>query len=468
MLAFTMYTMPAFSAQWYHVRICKALDQFARGDLRRLMVFMPPQMGKSELVSRRFPAFALGRNVNDKIIAASYGADLAGRMNRDVQRIIDNDKYARVFPATRISGKNIRTLADGTWMRNSDMFEVVGHSGSYRSAGIGGGITGMGGTIGIIDDPIKDQKQADSPTVRQSIWDWYISTFLTRLGPNPRIAMLLTRWHEDDLAGRILAQPDHGFTVIKFPMMKDEQDKNDPRDIGETLWPTKYSKESVAEIKTRSGSRVWNALYQQRPSALEGGIFQRKWFKFYRELPDHFDEIIDSWDFTFKDTDGSDYVVGTRWARLKGRFFLLQRIRDRMDFPTSIKAIRSLSLLPPKPSYILVEDTANGPAVIATIKGEITGVIAVKPERSKEARAHAVSPLFEAGNVEFPDPSIAPWISDYMEELVNFPTWKHDDQVDSTTQALQRLSDPGRGSFTKRHSETRIRSIVGTMGGDQW
>lgn len=203
MLAFTTYTMPTYEVGWHHRAVCEALDDLYAGIITRLMISMPPRHGKSELVSRRFPSYILGRDPDAQVIATSYSADLASMMNRDVQRIMDSEEYARIFPETRLGASNIRSLAGGT-LRNSDIFEVVGHRGRYRSAGVGGGITGMGMQFGIIDDPFKNREEADSPTIREKVWDWYTSTFYTRLEKNARVLVTCTRWHEDDLSGRLL------------------------------------------------------------------------------------------------------------------------------------------------------------------------------------------------------------------------------------------------------------------------
>lgn len=463
---FAKFTKEDYEINWHHKKICSALDKMVTGETKRLMIFMPPRTGKSELVSRRFPAFLLGKKPDTQIIAASYSADLASRMNRDVQRIIDDEKYSMIFPETKLFGKNIRSVANGSWLRNSDIFEVVGHRGVYRSAGVGGGITGMGANFAIIDDPIKDQKEADSPTFRQNVWDWFTSTLLTRLEKDACILITLTRWHEDDLAGRILAQPDHGFEIVNFPMIKDSNDDNDPREIGDVLWPNKYDADACAEIRRSTGARVWSSLYQQRPTALEGGIFKRSWFKFYNALPDRFDEIIDSWDLPFKDTSSSDFAVGQKWGRVGGRFYLIDLVRGRMDFPAAHKAItafRSKRI----PNVVLIEDKANGAAIISTLKDDIPGVIGFSPDSSKEARAHSVSAMFEAGNVYFPHDS--PWLSDYLDEMVNFPRARNDDQVDSTVQALIRFARHGNGDFTKSMSKSRIKTVVSPLGSrDLW
>lgn len=201
------------------------------------MVFMPPRHGKSELVSRYFPAWAFGNHPDLSMIASSYADDLISRMNRDVQRIIDSPGYRRVFQEIGINAKNIRTTAQGNYLRNSDIFEIVGHKGAYRSAGVGAGITGMGADILNIDDPVKDAKEANSETVRKSVWEWYTSTAYTRLSPGGGVLLTMTRWHVDDLAGRLLEAMKKGegdrWEIINFPAIAITDELN--RRSGEAL-----------------------------------------------------------------------------------------------------------------------------------------------------------------------------------------------------------------------------------------
>lgn len=442
LLDFTTYTMPNYEVNWHHEVLCKELDKLVTGENKRLMVFMPPRNGKSELGSRRFPAYVLGRDPDAQIISTSYSADLASRMNRDVQRIIDSEEYRAVFPDTFLNGSNVRTIANGSYLRNSDIFEVVGHSGIYKSAGIGGGITGMGMNYGIIDDPIKNRKDAESKTIRESVWDWYTSTFYTRLEKDARILIILTRWHEDDLAGRLLKlaeeDPDADqWKVISYPAIAEAPlSEGDPRQEGDPLWPAKYDLSDLKKIKAAVGSYEWSALYQQKPSPSEGNILNRAWWKYYNAKPGKLDEIIQSWDCAFKETDDSDYVVGQVWGRVGANKYLLDQVRARMDLPGTIQAVRSLSAKWPQARAKLVEDKANGPAVIQLLKNEIPGLIPVNPEGGKVVRAQAASPELEAGNVFIPAPSIAPWIHDFVEEAAAFPNGLNDDQVDCFSQAI--------------------------------
>lgn len=436
---FVLYVDDNYQMNWHHRLLCDYLDKLACKEIRRLMVFMPPRHGKSELVSRKFPAYLLGRNPDTSIISCSYSADLASRMNRDVQRLIDSEKYSLLFPESHLFGKNIRSTAKGSFLRNSDIFEIVNHRGTYRSSGVGGGITGMGGEYIIIDDPVKNREDADSATMREKVYDWYTSTLYTRLEKDGCILLTLTRWHEDDLAGKLLKAAQEGadqWTILELPAVCEYPPKPyDVRQEGEALWKWKYDEEALEKMKVTVGSRDWAALYQQHPTPGEGGTFKREWWNYYKVLPNGLYDFVQSWDCTFKDAQSSDYVVGQVWARKGSSRYLLDQVRGRMSFTETLRAIRSLSAKWPQAIRKLVEDKANGTAVIDVLRKEIPGLIPVEPEGGKIVRANAVTAVAEAGNIYLPDPSIAPWVHDFVEEHAVFPNGANDDQVDAQTQA---------------------------------
>lgn len=409
----------------------------------RLIVIMPPQEGKSQRVVRRFLTWALSENPDTRAAVASFEHNTARRWGRAIRDDI------RDHPDL---GLRIRDdlSAQAEW-------QLAGYEGGVYSVGVGGALTGRPVDLLVIDDPIKDRKQADSEDYRQSVWDWWTDVASTRLAPGAPVVLILTRWHEDDLAGRLLAAEDgHTWQVLRIPAEADHdpaKGETDPlgREVGEFLESARgRTLAQWAAIKVRAGSRTWNALYQGRPSSAEGEILRRNWWQQYdvplwSERDDGarilygMDEVLQSWDLTFKDTAGTDFVVGQVWARRGADCYLVDQVRARMDFPTTCTAIRELSARWPQALLKLVEDKANGPAVISSLRHTVAGIVPVEPDGSKEARAAAVAPIVEAGNVLLPAPELAPWVGGFIEEAAGFPTAAHDDQVDATTQALTRL-----------------------------
>lgn len=431
---FTLHTKPDYLLGWVHKEICDELDRFLQdvADKKspRLIITMPLRSGKSELVSRRFPAFALGRNPELQIIATSYSSDLSQRFNRDVQRVIDDEKYFDLFPNTRLSNSRVRTDSRGSYIRTSDLFEIVGHAGAYRSCGVGGGITGQGADILIIDDPIKDRAQAGSKTIRDSIWDWYTSTAYTRLSPGGGVIVMATRWHTDDLIGRLIQRMGEGdtFRIVNYPAIAEHDELH--RKAGEALHPERYPLSTLLQIQKTIGSRDWEALYQQHPVPDGGALFKLEWFRRWTatSLPPEFDHTLMSWDMTFKDSKNSDYVVGQVWGKKGPNFYLLDQVRGQWDFVKTKEMVRVLAHKWPRVVRKLVEDKANGSAVISELKSTVSGFVPITPTESKEARASSVTPYFEAGNVFIPEDSAAPWVPHYVSELLEFPAGSHDDQ----------------------------------------
>jgi predicted phage terminase large subunit-like protein len=436
---FTICTFPEYRPGWFHLEVAAAATQFLADVIAkrspRLILTAPPQHGKSELISRRLPAFALGRNPDLRIIATSYSADRAFDFSADVQRIMDSDIYNGIFPKTRIVGQFEK---QGKAKRSAGLFEVVGYRGRYRAAGIGGGITGEPADILIIDDPIKDFAEALSDTIRESVYNWLTSVALTRLQEGGGAILMATRWHQDDPIGRLLHRQPGRWKLINFRAIA-EEDEPPHRLMGAPLSAERFSLQTLLDIRDGGAmsSYQWNALYQQRPSPIGGGIFKRDDWRFYRQPHETFDDIIQSWDCAFKDKSTSDFVVGQVWGVKGADKFLLDQVRGHLSFAATVNAIRSLSAKWPKAHMKLVEDKANGTAVIETLQHEISGIIAVEPDGGKEARAHAVSSDVEAHNVYLPEG--AAWVSEFIEECAAFPASAHDDQVDAMTQALLRL-----------------------------
>lgn len=442
MADFVSYVMPEYIHNEFSRTVCAALDQFFLDVLAEkrpvLLLQAPPQHGKSQLVSRMFPAYAFGRNPDLRIAACSYGADLARDMNRDVQRLMMGEEYGLLFPDSSLNPKRAST-SDGVALRNSDRFDILGRKGYYICAGVGGALTGKSVDIGIIDDPIKNEEEARSPTVKRSILGWYNTVFLTRLSRYSGHVIMATSWAVDDLIGTV-SKENKKAVHYRFPAIDAE---------GNPLAPALHSLEKLMEIRSTLSPSQWSALYQQSPIADGGNIFDEQWFREWTpaDLPEYFDEVIQSWDMTFKDTDGSDFVVGQLWARKGPCYYLLEQSRARMGFTASREAVIGMCQRHPETAAVLIEDKANGPAVMDALKDVVPGLVPVEPDGSKIARAYAVTALFSAGNVFLP--AHAPWLPEYRAELAAFPAGAHDDQVDATSQALRYLKSHGLSIWEK-------------------
>jgi len=424
--------------------IDQALVDLAHTPDGRLIIVMPPQEGKSQRVSRRFPTWVLAGQPNTRIAIASYEHGVARRWGRLIRD--DINSHASVL--------KMRVRRD---LSAQSEWQLSGYRGGVYSVGIGGALTGRPVDLLVIDDPIKDRKQADSEAYRQAVWDCWTDVASTRLAPGAPVALILTRWHEDDLAGRLLkAEDGQQWQVLRIPAEADHdpgEGERDPldRDPGEFMQSARgRSDEQWQAIRIRSGSRTWQALYQGRPSPPGGTMFKRDAWRFYDQplwvtrddgarIVTGFDDLLISWDMTFKDTKGTDRVAAGVWMRRGADAYLLDRICDRMDFVRTLREFVQLAARWPQAVLKLVEDKANGPAVISMLNHRVPGIVPEEPDGSKEARAAAISPLQEAGNLWLPAPELAPWVGDYIEEMAGFPTAAHDDEVDQTSQAVKRL-----------------------------
>ena len=287
----------------------------------------------------------------------------------------------------------------------------------------------------IIDDPIKNAREARSTTIRENIWNEWESTLSTRLHKGASVIVIMTRWHEDDLIGRLLENSPYDWKRLRLPAIAEDDNDLLNRKRGQALCPELGYDETWAEFKKQDvGARTWASLYQQRPSPEQGSIFKREWLQFVDNAPQRYDDILISWDMTFKDSDSSDYVVGQVWQKVQANYYLIDMVRGQMDFTQSMQAVVNLKNKYPRCRRILIEDKANGPAIINTLKNRINGIIPITPRESKEARAYAVTPLYEAGNIHFVNGVYQ--LHDLVEELVAFPNSSHDDTVDAMTQAL--------------------------------
>lgn len=448
LLAYIQYTKSDYKTSAFAEKVCAALDKFIEdvnaGKRPILVLQAPPQHGKSEIASRKLPAYILGRFPAMRIAAASYGDDLAGTMAQDVRRTLFSDEHQRLFPAAETKKK---------WAVNRmSEFDAPGGTGSYLGVGIGAGLTGRPVDIGIIDDPVKNEKEALSETTKTNHWNWYQSVFTTRLQENSGQVIMATSWAQDDLVGRILEyfKGDERLTHLRFPAINLPDETGYNQDIPEgPLVPELHSLKKLYETKALFSAYWWSAMYQQNPQALGGNTFLTHCQQFYgHDLPKKFDKVISSWDCAFKGTESSDFVVGQVWGKLGPNVYLLDQIRERMSFTQTVAAIERQRLKWPAIRAVLIEDKANGPAVIDTLRPRVPGLIPVEPDGDKVARANAITAYWEGLNVFLPNeglPGMA-WIKGFLTELFIFPAGANDDQVDAFTQALRYLY-PVRGKM---------------------
>ncbi|MDI3330692.1 MAG: phage terminase large subunit [Micrococcus sp.] len=407
----------------------------------RLIVSMPPQEGKSQLCSRRFPLWMLTQNPHTRIAVASYEANIASRWGRTVRDDI-TQHTDRLGLAVRPD-----VSAQKEWqLKDAD--------GGMFTAGVGGAMTGRPVDLLLIDDPVKGREQADSPTIQEKTWSWWTDTALTRLAPCAPVILILTRWSENDLAGKLLADEPDVWEFLNIPAQA--EDDTDPlgRAPGEFMVSARGRTTAQWEARKRSSGPVtWASLYQGRPAPAEGGIFPTDWPTYdtplwiqhedgRRTVPgigreDH--ELIQSWDLAFKGGDRSDYVVGQVWLRIGADVYLLDQVRARMDFNRTLQTVRDLTAKWPQAGAKFIEDKANGPAVIASLAQTIPGIIPVEPEGGKVARANAISPFAHAKNVHLPAAALLSNVQDLRDEALNFPNGAHDDAVDAMTQAINQL-----------------------------
>ncbi|QGW02609.1 phage terminase large subunit [Proteus terrae subsp. cibarius] len=461
LLDFTLYTNPIYETGWFNELLFAELDQFLKdaeaGLMPRLMIFAPPRSGKSEAASRRFPAYVLGKHPNWNVIACSYSSDLANRMSRDTQRIITSPRYNEIFPETNLT---LSRAGAGGAIRTAELWEIINskgdiQGGSYRAAGVNGGITGQGMNIGIIDDPAKDYKTASSPTYQEAVIDWYDTTFFTRADPKINgIIIILTRWHKDDLAGQLLKKAEEGgeqWRVVSFPMEAEKHEVHELngkkyrlRKPGEILFPERMPQSFVDKAKQR-GSLVWNALYQQRPTAKGGGLIKSEWFGEYKELPPL------KWRAVYGDTaqktkEVNDFSVFEHWGLgMDGYMYLIDMIRGKWEadelkrravaFWNSCKSIRNGSL-----RHMAVEDKASGTGLIQSIrKDALCPIKAIQRDKDKYTRLMDTQGFIESGYIKLP--ADKPFVSDFLVEMesINPDFNTHDDQLDPMMDAITEM-----------------------------
>jgi predicted phage terminase large subunit-like protein len=360
------------------------------------------------------------------VILTSYEADFAASWGRQVRNLAQ----------ASIDDVSFRLSQDSTAANRWHTTE----GGGMVTAGIRGPILGRGGDLLIIDDPVKSDEEAQSPTIRQHNIDWWQTTASSRLEPGGSVIVLMQRWHQMDLAGFLLSTENEDYSAwedIRLPAIAEVGDPLGRR-VGEPLCPERYDADALAERRRLSGSRAWTALYQQRPSAQEGEIIKRAWIKRYTQLPERLEEQIISVDATFTGKATSDFVAIQVWGRHGAKKYGMHRIKKRMGITDTIRELLEISERFPKATLKLIENKANGPAIEDLLKTKVSGIVLWEPQGDKISRMNAVAPQFEAGNVEVPEGSS--W-DEWVDEITTFPNAATDDESDATSMALIRLEE---------------------------
>ncbi len=407
---------PMYQWDWPHlVLIRNELHRITIGEIKKLMIFMPPRHGKTECVTIRYPAWYLEQHPDRRVIVGCYNQILANKFSRKTRRIIRD----------RVQLSNERTAVE-------DWETQIG--GGYRAIGVGAGITGQGGDLVIIDDPVKSREEANSVAYRERVWEWYTDDLYTRLEPNASLILIMTRWHADDLAGRILTSDDvKNWSVVSLPALAEA---NDPlgRIEGAALCPERYGVEKLLEIQNIQKAN-FQALYQQRPSAIEGAILKREYWRFYKQLP-QFNMIVQSWDTAFKTKKENDFSVCLTFGISDTGFYILDRWKARVEFP-DLKRVVIQKAEQFHPNEILIEDKASGQSLIQEIRRDTRlPIIAIQVDKDKVARANASTGVLEAGRCYLPEST--PWVLDFIDVCAGFPNGAHDDDIDALTQFLSR------------------------------
>ena len=436
---YSEYLAYAYGDSWIRTRLSSFLadkiQSFIETDTGHaydiLIIECPPQHGKSMTVSESLPSWVLGKYPEHNIILASYDSDFAERFCRK-----NKDKI-------KTCGKSLFQIEIGAIDRAGE-FELSNGRGRMISRGIMSGITGNPADLIIIDDPVKNQQEADSPAYRNRVWSEWQASLKSRLAAKGKVIVIMTPWTDDDLAARII-RAEKNAQLVRLPV---EAEENDPigRQVGEPLCP-ELGKDAqwLSDFKAsyisdpQGGQRAWTALYQCSPRQEDGNLVKREWWRFYDpDEPVAFGTEMISVDASFKGDDTSDFVSIQVWGKRANDYYLRYCLNKRLNFPDTVEALQTIYRLFPRARTVLIEEAANGPAIIQTLQQEML-ILPVTPLGGKVSRVNAVSPAIESGHVYLPDPAKAPWVSDYIDQWTAFPNSKYDDMVDATSQALNRM-----------------------------
>ena len=462
LLSFTQYTFPKYEANWHHAYLAERLDAWIKGDVTRLIVMQPSQTGKSTLVSHYMPAYLFGKHPAAKLIGTSHSKEMASFNNRALQRIIDSEAYRKVFPGTQLFGKNIRTLARGTYLRNNTEFEIVNHGGYYFCVGVGGNLAGKPADYLVLDDPYGNYAASQSPATRRTVSEWLTGVFFQRISRGEgRVLITMTPWHTSDVVGELLDQMEKNqdadqWEVVRFPALSEKErpiyDSRIQEDV--SLWDTWRTTDQLKRLRSTTPASQWSAMFQMRPKAAGGNLIKSEMFRYFTEKMDddgqrmfHVEERLADgtlgtrmvlgetcrW-FQTVDTaqtvnQNSDYTVIGTWILTPAFDLLLYYIeRKKLEIPYQLAFVMQGRDRFPDVMFQAVEDKASGIGLIQQARLMGKPLRPLKADSSKVFRASDVCGMYQSGKVFHK--SGAEWLHDFEQELLAFPAGKHDDQVD--------------------------------------
>ena len=445
-LDYIHYIWPEFIQGNHHKIFADKLTQIAKGEIKRLIINMPPRHTKSEFASVYFPSWVMGLKPNMKIMQTTHTSELSVRFGRKVRNLMDSEEYKAIFPRVTLSADS---KSAGRWETN--------RGGEYFAAGVGGAITGRGADLLIIDDPHSEQ-DALSPSALDSAYEWYTSGPRQRLQPGGSIVIVMTRWSTIDLTAQLLKRQTEAhadqWDIVELPAIFE--------DSGNPLWPEYWKLEELEAVKASLPVTKWNAQYMQNPTSEEGAIIKRDWWQpWEKEKIPPVEYIIQSYDTAFSKSETADFSAITTWGIFRpsedsgDAIILLDAKRGRWDFP-ELKAVANEEYKYWEPEMVLVESQASGTPLTHELRNMGIPVVNYRPSRGndKVTRVHAVSPVFESGMVWAPQKKFA---EEVIEECAAFPFGEHDDYVDSMTQAILRFRQ---GNFVRLYSDEEDEEFV--------
>lgn len=429
-------TIPNFVDGWIYFDISNRLRKFMldvrEGKSPRLILCMPPRMGKSVISSMRFPLYCLLNNPTWEIIVTTYSQSLVNRFSRFTRNLLESDPYIKKMWPNASLAKDHAAVEE--WRVVFDKNKKI-EGGTYRAVSKGSSLTGSGSSVICIDDTCKDAEEANSVTSRENLWDWYSSVARTRLAPGGGILITQTRWNPDDLVGKLLKEEkntegaDH-WELIEYKAIAEQDEKY--RKAGESILPERWTIEQLLKTKASMIPRYWDALYQQRPVAAGGNLIKEDWIKEWSTLPE-MDQVIQVWDLRFGKSQAktSSFVVGWVIGKCQGNYYLIHEVRGRWSYAETRNEILALSEKFPAAIAKVIENKANGAAIESDLEDQVEGIILFNPRGDKIQRAERILPILISGNFYIPINS-----RDIKNELTAFPNGADDDRVDVLSMGL--------------------------------